>query len=354
MPPRRRKRIDAAAFALPVEEVRRGTFAHPTALLARDVLIADGRSPVATVQIVAEHAGILGGTDEVIALLRVGVDDWSQLAVQALYDGDRVEAGEPVLTVEGDLTRYVHLVPLCLGVLSRRTRVTTNARLLTEAARPKPVMMLPARNDHWLVQPGDVVAALIGGVQTLTGRRATLARGAAPLVLVPHALVAAYGGDTVAAVRACVEHTPDDLRLVVPVDYRNDAVGTALAVARAQDVRLWGVQLATSERLVDASIIPQMGAFVPTGVNPPLVWNVRNALDAEGFGDVKILVSGTITVERIRAFEEEGVPVDAYGVGASLSAGQFGFVADVVMVDGLVQARVGGGVKASVRLERVR
>ena len=42
----------------------------------------------------------------------------------------------------------------------------------------------------------------------------------------------------------------------MPVDYENDAVRTALDVARALEGRLWGVQLATPENLVDASIIP--------------------------------------------------------------------------------------------------
>jgi len=305
-------------------------------------------------QIVSEAAGLLGGTDEAIALLRVASDDWGALVVHALYDGDRIEAGEAVLTIEGELPRFAHLAPLCLGVLARRTRVATNARALADAARPKPVMMLPARSEHWLVQQGDAQAAMIGGLHLLDGRTLPGARGAVPLILVPHTLVAAYGGDAVAAVRACVEHTAEELRLVVPVDYENDAVATALAVAHSQEARLWGVQLATSERLVDRSIIPQMGAFVPTGVNPPLVWNVRNALDAEGYGDVKILASGGFTVERIRAFEEEGVPTDAYGVGSALSASRFGFAADIVSLDGAPHARVGGAPRPTSRLERVR
>ena len=129
---------------------------------------------------------------------------------------------------------------------------------------------------------------------------------------------------------------------------------TALEVARALVGRLWGVRLATPEYLVDRSVVPQMGAFPPTGVNPQLVWNVRNALDAEGYGDIRILVSGTFGVERIRQFEEEGVPVDAYGVGAALLGGQYGFVGDVVMLDGQPQARAGSQLRPNPRLERVR
>src|SRR5215210_7423429 len=124
--PRRRKRLDASSFELPVEELRRGGFSHATAVWARDVLIADGRSPLVTVQFASEQSGLLGGIDEAIAVLKVGVEDWA---------------------------------PLCVGVLSRRTRVSTTARSLVEAARPKPVMTLPARNDHWLLQRGDAFAA---------------------------------------------------------------------------------------------------------------------------------------------------------------------------------------------------
>jgi nicotinate phosphoribosyltransferase len=89
-------------------------------------------------------------------------------------------------------------------------------------------------------------------------------------------------------------------------------------------------------------------------VNPQLAWNVRNALDAEGFGDIKILVSGEVTVERIRIFEEEGVPVDAYGVGSALSQGRYGFLADVVLVDGCPQAPAGRALRPNPKLEKVR
>ena len=125
-------------------------------------------------------------------------------------------------------------------------------------------------------------------------------------------------------------------------------------VARALDGQLWGVQLATSENLVDVSIIPVMGTFPPTGVNPKLVWNVRNALDAEGFGDIKILASSGMTLDRIQQFEEEGVPVDAYGIGAALLAGRTGFTAALVQLDRPLRLRVGSELRPNPRLERVK
>jgi nicotinate phosphoribosyltransferase len=143
------------------------------------------------------------------------------------------------------------------------------------------------------------------------------------------------------------------VQIITLVDYENDCVHTSLEVARALGPKLWGVRLDTSEMMVDASIVPEMGTFRPTGVNPQLVWNVRRALDGEGFSAVRIVVSGGFTVEKIRAFEEANVPVDSYGVGSSLFLGRFDFTSDIVQVDGKAQAKRGREFRANARLVKV-
>jgi nicotinate phosphoribosyltransferase len=353
--PRRRKRLDPASFNLPVDRLRLGQSTDRAATVVREILVAiaaTGAPPLrVTVQLTSERAVILGGTDEAVALLKLCVEDWASLSVFSLYDGDRVDAGETVMTIEGPYQWFAHLEPLLLGTLARRTRVSTNARAFVEAARPKPVMAFPARHDHWLPHAGDVIAAQIGGAQTISAEQ-PIRSG---LALVPHALIAAFGGETLRAARAFADHVGSDVQVVVPVDYENDAVRTALDVARAIDgARLWGVQLATSEMLVDTSIIAVMGSFTPTGVNPQLVWNVRNALDAEGLGDIRILASSGFTVERIRQFEEEKVPVDAYGIGAALLAGRTGFTAALVESDQPLRLRAGTDLRPNSRMEKVK
>src|SRR5262249_25612628 len=159
-----------------------------------------------------------------------------------------------------------------------------------------------------------------------------------------------FGGDTVAASVAFAEQMPEDVQVISLVDFENDCVGTALAVARALGPRLRGVRLDTSEAMVDRSIVPQMGDFDPRGVNPRLVRNVRQALDAEGFRHVQISVSGGFDPEKIRRFEREGVPVDSYGVGSSLFAGRFDFTGDIVKVDGRPVAKAGRGLRPNPRL----
>jgi nicotinate phosphoribosyltransferase len=278
---------------------------------------------------------------------------WDELVVHALYDGDEIQPWETVLLIEGPYDAFAVLETLYLGVLARRTRVGTNTRQVVEAARPKEVMFFPARHDHWLVQTGDGYAAHIAGAIGVSTDAQASWWGSEGIGTVPHALIAAYEGDTVLASRKFAEQSDPAIRLITLVDFDNDCVGTSLAVARELGDRLYGVRLDTSETLVDKSVIPQMGTFKPGGVNPQLVWNVRRALDAEGFKHVRIVVSGGFTVDKIRQFEEQKVPVDAYGVGSSLFQGRFDFTADVVMLEGKPCAKVGRSYRPNPRLERV-
>ena len=353
MPPRRRKRLDPAAFNLPVDDIKRGFYSDSYFVRAREVLRQDKRSPNVLMQFSGKREGWLSGIDEVVAILRLCADDWSALTVHALYEADRFETWDTVLTIEGAYDSFGQLETLCLGALARGTRICTNAKLLSVAAQSKPVLFFGARDDVFPMQARDGYAALAGGLKQVSTEAQTAFFGGKSVGTIPHALIAAYGGDTVKATKRFAD-TIEGVDVIALVDYDNDCVKTSLDVARALEGRLWGVRLDTAEYLVDKSVIPQMGDFKPTGVNAPLVWNVRNALDAEGFGDVKIVVSGGFDVLRIQAFEEEGVPVDAYGVGAALYDGQFDFTADIVQVSGKPAGKVGRRLRANPRLERVK
>ncbi len=350
----RRPRLDPAIFNLPVEKMRAGYYSDKYFTRAREILIADGNRPRLTMQVFGKSNASLGGIDEAIAILKLCALEWGELEVRALYDGDPVAPWETVLTIEGPYDAFAHLETLYLGVLSRRTRVGTNTRRVVEAAHPKEVMFFPARHDHWLVQTGDGYAAHIAGAIGVSTDAQASWWGSQGVGTVPHALIAAYGGDTALATRKFADHIDPGVRLVTLVDFENDCVRTALEVAEAVGDRLYGVRIDTSEMLVDRSVIPQMGRFRPTGVCPQLVWNVRRALDARGFTSVRIIVSGGFTVEKIREFERLQVPVDAYGVGSSLFQGRFDFTADVVRREGEPCAKVGREYQPNPRLEIVR
>ena len=353
--PARRERLAPDIFQLPVEKMRSGYYSDRYFQRAREILVADRHRPRVLMQVFAKSEGVLGGMDEALAILKLCADAWDDLEVKALFDGDKIKAWETVLSIAGPYHAFAHLETLYLGVLARRTRIATNTWRVVEAAKPKEVMFFPARHDHWSVQTGDGYAAHIAGAIGVSTDAQASWWGSEGMGTVPHGLIAAYGGDTVLASEKFAEHMPAHVKLISLVDFENDSVGTALAVARSLGERLYGVRLDTSETLVDKSVVPRMGSFDPRGVNPQLVANVRRGLDAEGFTDVKIVVSGGFTVEKIRSFEEAKVPCDAYGVGSSLFAneGRFDFTADIVQVDGEPCAKVGREYRSSQRLRHV-
>jgi nicotinate phosphoribosyltransferase len=353
-----RARLDPEVFELPVEKMRDGYYTDAYFNHSRAALLAEERHPRVVMQVFQKHEAMLGGMDEAIAILKLCSHGWDELVVEALHDGDWIEPLETVLTIEGDYTLFAHLETVYLGVLARRTMVATNVARVLEAARGKPVIFMPARHDHHRVQTGDgyaayVAAQVLGAPIGVTSDAQASWWGGRGIGTVPHALVAACGGDTVAAAKTFAEWAPSDMNVTVLVDFENDSVRTSLEVARALGPRLWGVRLDTSESLVDRSLWDEMGDFDPRGVNDRLVRKVRAALDDAGFAEVKIVVSGGFSLEKIRRFEEEGVPVDAYGVGSSLIRGENDYTADVVSVDGSDAAKVGRRFRPNPRLERV-
>jgi nicotinate phosphoribosyltransferase len=361
-PSTRRERLDPATFRLPVERIREGYYTDAYFNYAKDLLEAEKRHPRVTMQVFQKGDSVLGGIDEAIAVLKhcagrftpEGFETaWERLEVHALHEGDDIHPYETVMTVEGDYALFAHLETVYLGCMARRTMVMRNVRAVVEAARGKPILFFPARHDHWLVQTGDGWAAHVSGAIGVSTDAQASWWGGKGIGTVPHGLIAAYEGDTVAASEAFARRYAHETNVVVLVDFENDSVRTALEVADALGEKLWGVRLDTSGTLVDRALWHEMGTFKPTGVNPELVRRVREALDAAGHDHVRIVASGGFNAERIKEFEALGAPVDSYGVGSSLLTGQNDFTADVVLVNGRDCAKVGRRHNPNPRLERV-
>lgn len=362
-----KRRLEPDVFRLPVAQIRSGYYSDAYFNYTKQVLETGGMRPRVLMQVFQKHEGaVLGGMDEALAILRLCAgryrsgragrrweSGWRHLRVHALYDGDEISSWETVLTVEGDYSLFAHLETVYLGVLSRRTLVSTNVRRVVQAAGGKSILFFPARFDHYRVQTGDGYAAHVAGAIGVSTDAQASWWGGKGIGTVPHGLIAACGGDTVEAVRRFADRYYPEVNVVALVDFHNDSVATSLACARALGKRLWGVRLDTAETMVDRALWDRMGQFKPTGVAPELVWEVRRALDAEGFNFVKIVASGGFDADRIRAFEAAGVPADAYGVGSSLLRGNTDFTADVVMVEGRPCAKVGRSFRPSTRLDLV-
>jgi nicotinate phosphoribosyltransferase len=356
-------RLQPEVFRLPVERLRDGYYADAYFVYTKQLLEHQGHHPRVLMQVFQKQQSLLGGIDEALAILKLGagreapdgewVEGWDELEVYALHEGDAISPWETVMTIEGDYSLFSHLETVYLGSLSRRSLIMRNVSAVVRAARGKPILYFPARHDHWHVQTGDGWAAHVAGAIGVSTDAQASWWGGRGVGTVPHGLIAAYGGDTVKAAQAFADRFHDEMNITVLVDFDNDCARTAVEVAQALGSKLWGVRLDTSELMVDRSLLDSMGDFDPRGVNPQLVANVRQALDDGGFDEVKIVVSGGFTVDRIEQFESLGVPVDAYGVGSSLIRGQNDFTADVVLVDGEPRAKAGRTYKPNPRMERV-
>ena len=301
---------------------------------------------------------------------------WADLQVSSLCDGETAKPHEPVMHIEGEYMEFAHLETLYLGALSEGTRVATNTRDVVAAANGKPVIMFGARHQAHEAQAGAGYAAYVGGAIGVSTDEQGEWWGSTGLGTVPHALIAVYAGDTTVATLKFDEYinrTTEAIgHLTAPgtseghvnvtslVDFQNDVVNTSLGVAHALGQRLWGVRVDTSESLIDKSIlreIEQSGGMAGEeirGVTPRLIEILRGALDAAGYGHVRIVASGGFDGLKIARFERLGVPVDVYGVGSALVHGSgFDHTADIVRLDGREVAKVGRGYRDNPRMHAV-
>lgn len=348
----RGKRLPPSVFKLPVEKIKSGWYSDKYFVRTREILTKDNNHAVVLMQIFTRKAGYVCGIDEACAVLKLCADRPKALKIKALYDGDKINPMETVMTIKGDYSTFAHLETVYLGILARRSAICTSVRKVVDAAKPKKVLFFPARFDHYSVQTGDGYAAFISGALGVSTDANAAWWGVKGIGTVPHGLIAAYGGDTVRASLAFDRYMPKNVKRVALVDFENDCVKTSLEVARALGDRLYAVRLDTAEDLIDKSI--KAKTKDPYGVNSQLVWNVRRALDNNGFKHVKIIVSCGFDVDKIKYFKKLKVPFDMVGVGSALFKERMDFTADVVMVNGKPCAKAGRKYNPNPRLKPVK
>lgn len=334
---------------------------------AANTLAHAGRDPVVTLQLFAKQPGVLVGVWEAIRMLQTQLSagyEPHQVQVETLLEGERFDEWETAMLVRGPYRAFAHLETDLLGVLARRTKVASHTDAVARAAAGRPIIFMPARHDDWRVQVADGYAALRGGAESVSTDANGAWWGTEGVGTMPHALIAAFDGDTVEATLAFTRYCRDlepGVKIISLVDFDNDVIGTSLAVARAMEgefgpAALTGVRIDTSERLIDRGLIgdPEVwGREKLTGVNPTLVRRLRAALDEAGYRGVGIVVSGGFDAAKIRQFEALGLPIAAYGVGSSLITGSHDFTADIVEVEGRPISKVGRRYHPNPRLIRL-
>ena len=346
-----------------IDKIRKGYYSAAYFDRTQQILLRENNIQTVTMQIFQKKDTVLlCGIDEVIELLQIGtgyfsqgtwVNKYSKLTVEAVPEGSMINATEPIMHIAGPYAYFAHLESLYLGILARRTSVATKVKDVVAVANNKPILFFADRFDYFLTQEGDGYAANKGGAAGVATPAQAFLWNGKPIGTIPHALIAAYHGDTVRAAQAFSKHFPE-VPLVALVDFTNDCIATALAVAQALGSKLWGIRLDTSESMIDASLKKYTHEKQLYGVNPTLVKKVREALDKANFQHVKIIVSGGFNTEKVAFFEKEQTPVDMYGIGSWFLQGTNPFTADIVTIGGNHQAKEGRSYKQNPLMRQAK
>lgn len=339
------------------------------------------------------------------------IDTSDKLEVWAVHDGTTVKYDgdptkiQPVIKVRGRYRDFALIETPSLGILTRSSRVATNVYETLVASRGKPVLFFPARFDMHEVQASDGYAYNIAVQRFNLDKESDLGPfvstdaqgdwwGGAGGGTVAHAAIASFLGDTAEAMIQFANILPARIPRIALVDFNNDSVRDTLRVLdslfakyrelvdagnkeEAEKYKLYGVRLDTSGSLRDVSVQPLGDVALDLGVNPRLVFNVRQAIDnawerwnlpeawkeagKEYCRSVKIVVSGGFNPEKIRKFEKLEVPADIYAVGSYLfnnsDSTSTDYTSDVVRVkihgEWIDMAKVGRKVGENENLERV-
>src|SRR5438445_13851565 len=97
-----RERLSPEVFRLPVDRISAGYYSDAYFNFTKQLLEREDKHAHVVMQVFQKQHSVLGGIDEAIAVLKLCSDDWSQLEVRALFEGDEIEPFETVMTIEGD------------------------------------------------------------------------------------------------------------------------------------------------------------------------------------------------------------------------------------------------------------
>jgi len=308
------------------EEIRRGDTTDIYFRRTMEVLRAAGKdgTRVAAEAIVKKLPGsygygILSGADELLALLSgLPVD------VDAMEEGTLFHVMEPVFTVEGPYGAFCELETAMLGVVCQASGIATASSRVKHAAGEKSVLSFGARRMHPALSTLIDRNAFVGGADGVSVIRSASFLGETPQGTMPHALVLVFG-DTVSAMQAFDATVDPSVPRVCLIDTLQDEKFEALRVAEALRERLSGVRLDTPGS--------RRGDF------RKILQEVRWELDLRGFGHVRLIASGGLGEEEVRALRDV---VDGFGVGTSLSnAPTVDYALDIVDVEGVPFAKRG-------------
>jgi nicotinate phosphoribosyltransferase len=223
--------------------------------------------------------------------------------VDAMPEGTIFFADEPILRVTAPLPEAQFVETRLVNLLHFQTVIASKAARMVLAARGKPLIDYGLRRAHGA--EAGVLAARASYIAGFSGT-ATVAAGHAFGIPVygtmAHSFVQAHDDEAVAFEHFARSHPQD---LVLLIDTYDTERGAGDVVTLAPRLAAEGIAIA--------------GVRIDSGNLAEHAAKVRRVLDAGGLQAVKIVVSGGLDEDALLALSRSGAPIDAYGVGTSLT-----------------------------------
>jgi len=228
-------------------------------------------------------------------------------SITSVREGEVVFPLEPLLRVEGTLIEAQIVETMLLNIVNFESLIATKASRVKAAAGSRRVVDFGLRRAQGLGGIHATKAAIIGGIDATSNVYAAFHNGIEVSGTQAHSWVQSFG-DELTAFRKYAEMYPD--RCVLLVDTYNtlrSGIPNAITVAKELEQR--------GHRLVAIRL--------DSGDLAYLSKHARTLLDQAGLSYVQISVSNQLDEYVIRSLlEDQGAPIDMFGVGTRLITGQ--------------------------------
>jgi len=231
-----------------------------------------------------------GGFFEFLTRFRFTGDVW------ALPEGTIFFPGEPLLRVTAPIAEAQLVETSLLSIVHLQTLIASKAARVTTAAAGRPVIEFGSRRAHG-VEAGVLAAraAFIGGCEGTSNTYAGSVFGIPVYGTQAHSWIMAHEDES-EAFSSFLDVFPEQSTLLVDTYDVRAAVEKIIGLGRKPRA----IRLDSGDVLADSR------------------W-ARERLDASGWNDVKIFVSGDLDEGRIEGLLRDDACVDSFGVGTALS-----------------------------------
>lgn len=220
----------------------------------------------------------------------------------AAREGDVVFPGEPILRVEGTMLETQIIETVLLNLLNFQSLVATKASRMRYVAENRVLSDFGLRRAQGLGGYHASRAAVIGGFDSTSNVCAGRDFGIPVAGTMAHSFIQGYE-DELTAFRDFAEKRPENCVLLVDTyDTIRSGVPNAITVAREMETR--GQRLA--------------GIRLDSGDLAYLAKRARRMLDDAGLPYITITASNQLDEYVIKSLQDQGAPIDVYGVGTNL------------------------------------